>query len=352
MGTVVLHAGIPKTGSSSIQTWIAHNAAALESELDLGLMIVRSRVAPGDGHARLHVDRYESGGFNSGAFVRVYLGFKRDPRSLGRLFDGIARFAERHPVSVISSESFAQLFTDGTEHAFLTRLDDLARTHPVRVAYYFRPQHSCLEAMWRQWGFRRGGAPSVYLAEQAGGLHYRRTRAAVAEVAPHVAFEARPFRDDLLRGGSLVVDFAEHFLGAGHLVDASTDTHANVGLPLELVNLLRFAPPELVGRNEHDNASFERLQRLFGGVEVAATSKIARSRQVLTAYCHDRFEAENQLLLAELGFPARAFVPDVAVHAETLDRLDELWHPDASAAELDLVYRALLAALAQRAPSR
>jgi hypothetical protein len=346
MGTVVLHAGIPKAGSSSIQSWLANNAESLRSQLGIGLMVVRSRNLPGEKHARLRVEEYASGGMNSGRFARAYIGFKRSPRILDSFFAGVTEFADHHRVSVVSSESFAQLFSAGGGDApFLSRLDGLAREHRVRVAYYIRPQHTCLEAMWRQWGFRRNVPPSVYIAEEAEHLHYLRTQAAVLEAAPHVSFEPRPFRSDLLHGGSPVVDFAHHFLDAGDLPQLAPDLRVNVGLPLELVNLLRFGPKELVGRDPHDNAALVQLQRLFSAVHLPVAPKIVRSRLVLSAYCHARFEAENKTLLMHLGLPPTDFVPPVDEAHWDLAEIDDLWRPDASSAELAVLHAALRALL-------
>jgi hypothetical protein len=346
VGTVVLHAGMPKAGSSSIQTWLVNNAQMLRSRMGVGLMVVRNRLLPGEQHERLCVEEYASGGMNSGQFVRAYLGFKRSTRILDSFFAGVAEFADRHPVSVVSSESFAQLFaSDDGDDLFLSSLDELARRHRVRVAYYVRPQHSCLEAMWRQWGFRRADPPSVYIANEAVRLHYLRTHTAVTGGAPHVSFEMRPFRVDLLRGGSPVVDFVEHFLEVGDMLRIAPDHRINVGLPLELVNALRFAPKDLIGRDEHDNASLGRLQNLFGDVQLPICAKIARSRLVLSAYCREQFQDDNRTLAARLGWPVSDYVPAADETDWSLAELNDLWRPDASEAELELLYGALRAVL-------
>src|SRR5690348_6283037 len=144
MGTIVVHAGSPKAGSSSIQTWLARNAATLRERHGVGIVVARSREAGNEGR-RLHVDPYESGGVNSGAFIFAYLAFNRSPRTLDVFFGGLDRAAGEHPITVVSSEGFAQFIAAG-DTQFLERLDALGASHEVRVAYYFRPQHTCLEA--------------------------------------------------------------------------------------------------------------------------------------------------------------------------------------------------------------
>lgn len=308
-------------------------------------MVVRNRVAQGEKHARLSVEEYTSGGSNSGGFAAAYMGFKRSQAVLNRFIEGIAEFADRYRVSVITSEYFAQFFaTDRGDDLFLSKLDELAQSHRVRVAYYFRPQDACLEALWRQAGFRFAAPPSVFIAEQADRLNYLRTQVAVAEGAPHVSFEMRPFHADLLHGGSPVVDFASHFLGAAELLRVAPDQHINVGLPLELINLLRSAPKELIDLDIHDGARLLQLKRVFSHVQLPLTPKIARSRAVLSAYCHDRFEEDNRTLLKRLGWPSIDFVPRPDASHWELAELDDLWRPDATAAELALLYAALCAA--------
>jgi hypothetical protein len=109
---------------------------------------------------------------------------------------------------------------------------------------------------------------------------------------------------------------------------------------------LRFGPEELIGHDENDNAALARLQRIFSDVQLPATSKIRRSRLVLAAYCHDRFEAENrELFTTVLRLPITDFVPPGFVGPWDLAELDDLWRPDASPAEIALLHRALRAAL-------
>jgi hypothetical protein len=90
----------------------------------------------------------------------------------------------------------------------LGALDDLANRMRVRVAYYVRPQHTALEAAWRQWGFRSGLSPSAFLDKRLNSLRYHHTYVHVTEAAPGVEFTMCPFHRDLLIGGDAVVDFA------------------------------------------------------------------------------------------------------------------------------------------------
>src|SRR5205823_4677300 len=116
-------------------------------------------------------------------------------------------------VLVISSESYEVLFNGPGREDVLPHLDALARAHPVRVAYYVRPQDSWLESAWLQWGFRHDWPPHAWIRQQRERIDYLQTLSIVRDAAPHLSFEMRPFRKDLLVGGEVVSDFASVFLG-------------------------------------------------------------------------------------------------------------------------------------------
>lgn len=345
MGTIILHAGIPKAGSSTIQEWLARKSGTLRSR-GSEVAVVRSRLRPGDSHERLSIEPFESGGVSSGALVTVYLGFDRDLGVLNWFFEELDAFAARNSSVVISCEGFAQLLAIGEgDRQFVDGLEKLARAHSVRVAYYVRPQHTCLEAAWRQWGFRLSAPPSVYVSERAEQLHYLRTKASLAAAAPNVSFEIRPFRADLLSHGSPAVDFAEHFLAADDLALDEHDQRVNVGLPLELVNAMRLGPPDLLGRDVFDNRVLGRLQSMLRDFDAPESARIRRSRLVLQAYCYELFGDENQTLVAAERWQAGEFVPATDLTGWDITELDDLWTPAASEAELALLYRALIAAI-------
>src|SRR6201986_4879923 len=113
---------------------------------------------------------------------------------------------------VISSESYEVLFNGPGRRDALAPLEALARDHVVRVAYYVRPQHAWLESAWLQWGFRHEEPPDVWIRRQRPRIDYWETLQVVREAAPHLSFELRPFRRDLLEGDDVVRDFASAFL--------------------------------------------------------------------------------------------------------------------------------------------
>ena len=244
----------------------------------------------------------------------------------------------------MSAEGFASLFIPG-DVPFLRALDRLSQHHTVRVAYYVRPQHTAIEARWRQWGFRTEMSPSAWVLDQADQLRYADTVDLVRERAPGVSFEARPFRPDLLPGGSVVVDFAREFLRIDDPPGAA-DVYENVGLSLDFANLLRDAPALLLDDpGVRINAGGRQLALgMLGRSWNLPESRPAReSRVVLQRYAYREFEARNRVLAADLGWPTEHFVPppdDDAGSGGEPAELDELWKPHASATAREYLYAA------------
>jgi hypothetical protein len=138
--------------------------------------------------------------------------------------------------------------------------------------------------------------------------------------APGVSFEPRPFRDDLLDFGDPAADFARRFLGLPDPPRDSAPIRANVGLPLEVANALRHAPPGLFASSTRhhewldlpsaeDNKRLNLVKRMLGELDAADTEETVRSRRVLQAYCQETFEAGNRRLIDALDWETDAFVP-------------------------------------------
>jgi hypothetical protein len=100
---------------------------------------------------------------------------------------------------------------------------------------------------------------------------------------------------------------------------------------------------------ERERYPRRRMVGLFEGLVIAESERIRRSRLILQAYCRRVFESENQELIQRLKWPISHLVPPTgALDGDwQIDELDLLWSPEASEAELALLYRALSAALAQ-----
>lgn len=333
MAVIVIHAGMPNAGSSSIQVWLEKSWRALrESDFTL---VAAPRGESGD----IAFIPYEEGPADSGW---MFDEAGREPHAVQQktadaLVEGLAECAERFGNAVVSSEHFAIPFWR-LQDPILAGFQQLSSTHELRVAYYARPQDSGLEAAWRQAGYRTGAPPSVYVAENAVRMDYAGTRKGVWEVAPSLKFEPKPFRKDLLDRGHVVSDFARHFLE----IDVQEEIDwVNRGLPLEVINVLHAAPTAMFWDESYGNQRIARIKALVDGEHFPEDNRVALSRQVLRKYAFEKFTDGN----AELGWDDFVLPPDDPEQIPGLEALDSLWTPSASPAELSLLFRALRAAI-------
>jgi hypothetical protein len=333
MAIVLIHAGMPKAGSSSIQEWLRKSHEALREK---GFTLV---VAPPGELDDIAFVAYEEGDVDSGWMIEKAVGRPRatQQRVVEAMMEGLAECAERFGDLIVSSEHFA-IPLWSLHGPTLAGFQQLATSHELRIAYYVRPQHSSLEAAWRQAGWRMEEPPSVYISDNAPRMDYAATRKGIGEVAPAVGFEPKPFRPDLLERGDVVADFARHFLG----LEIGEETEwVNKGLPLEVLIALRAAPPAMFWDQSYGNTRIARIKALVDGVSFPEGDRIALSRQVLRKYAHAIFAEGN----AELGWDDFVPPPDEPERVPGLEALDQLWTPRASPAELALLFRALRAAI-------
>ncbi len=338
MAEIIFHAGMPKTGSTSIQAWLAAHLDLLENRGITAMRITRHGGAGGPISL-----------VPSTAADAMSVWFREANRKAGRpavtaeICDAIDDAAACHDRIVLSGESYEVLFNNSGPDA-LTHLDALSRRHRVRVAYYVRPQHTWLESAWLQWGFRHTQAPDFWLTWQRPRIDYFGTLCNVRSGAPNLPFEMRPFRRDLLMGGNVVSDFGRVFLD---LVDEPSldrwQLGANESLPLDAAILLRGAPLGMFWSSIHDNRRLYPLKHLIAQWKIGDTELAIRSRAILQHYAYETFEEGNQRVIAELGWPTEHFVPPPAPtdDGEELAVLNDLWSSKASEAERQLFYGAL-----------
>ena len=354
MGTIVVHAGRPKSGSTSIQAFLAGHATALRAE-GVDVVVPAPATAGGDRLVLAPVVTPDGGAappaLANGGSLHWRLQAADDPAPLlADLVDQLDRRARQHDVVVLSGEALS-LAVAGGDPGLLGALDELARRHRVRLAYYVRPQHAELEAQWCQaWRMDLGAeqaTPADFVRLRASWLHHDRTRDLVAELAPGVELVLRPLLPTVLADGDAVVDLAATFLGsAGQrlVADAPPGRRWNPSLPLDLVNALRV---ELPGRfrpsPEHD-ADARRLRRAGWWRDLPPSPDAVRSRAVLQRWCRAELEPGNQRCIAAEGWPVADLVPPVPSDAPggaDLAELDELWCPAPSPRTAELAAAAL-----------
>jgi hypothetical protein len=326
---IVFHVGPHKTGTSSIQQWLAQNPVALREH---GYTALRARHGVDDGEILL--EPHKKGGLNSGWIVgNVWASEAAVAERWAETFAAqLSACAERYGNVILSGETFSVLICT-LNAAVLSSLQRLAGRFEIEVAYYARPQHSQLEAEWRESGFRRAPRPAPWIEARAARFHFLATLRGVRALAPDLKFEPRPFRRDLLHSGSVVIDFMRHFLG----IETEAAEWANLGLPLEVVNVLAAAPEGMFWDKSYGNARIGKIKRLVADQPVPEDDRVALSRQVLRKYAHERYADEN----TALGWEDLVPPPDGRDEVPGLDALDELWTPQASPSELAFLLRAL-----------
>jgi hypothetical protein len=328
---IIIHAGMPKTGSTSVQHWLVENASDLRDRHDVHLLVATNRTRTNPG-LEVHVEPYESGNVNSGLLIFAWAVDGYGPTVPVRFVDELRALAPDSGRALVTGEALNQLFWR-LDEPFLRALDALGREHTVRVAYYVRAQHTAIESWWCEGGFRQPAEPSAAVVGKTRELHYLQTLEGVRALAPNVDFGMRPFRRDLLDRESIVDDFARRFLAIN---EECPDVRANIGLPLELVNMLRQAPDGMFWNGKNELYPRGKLKAAAAQMTVPESDETRRSRLVLQAFCHETFEAENRALIQQLGWPASEFVarPSELDPGAHLADLDALWQPSATPADV------------------
>lgn len=369
MGEIVIHAGRTNTGTTSIQRMLFENLGLLER---CGT-VVAAPVAGGDGDPLVGEWRSDRSplewsevlsraALGTGRMMRELLGvsvgsagiaaaefvasFPRYPglpsvEVLDRLCAELGHMADRADRVILSVEALDRFLFD--DDACFSAFNRLASRHRVRLCMYVSPQDVGLEREWRHFGFRYPFEPAEWVARAAQCLDYAELVDRANRVAPAVECVVRPFRRDLLVGGSSVQDFAAEVLRIG-IPEVEAEPAENRGLPLDLVVALREAPPLLIGAGLLGLWNrFERIAAIEG-IAGAPSDRSLRSRMVLSAFAYRTFRDSNRRLMARLGRADIEFVEDPGIDDWSLDELDVLWRPSADRAELEILYAALIAA--------
>lgn len=356
MGTILLHAGLPKTGSSSIQNWLKRNQVKLQ---DAGWALLaedRRDTAPtAAAQRRVRLCVHKSGILSGSNFItRYFLRTTTDnqrERIVGQFVEKLERLVQTHGKVILSTEGLG-LPILRLDERWLKGLETLTDHHEVRLAVYVRPQDSAIEAAWRQWGFRShlSEQPSSYIARRARLLHYWNTVEGIERIAPKLCLSPRPFRGDLLDGGSVVKDFVARFIGTDvPFLDEDSEIWANRGLPLDIINLLSHAEAGRFWKGSNDNHNFKKFKSLFSGLRIEDSPEVTESRVVLNRYCYDLFEPGNRKLIEAYGWATEHFVAPLAADPSPsqadLSQIDQLWKPRANATELEVLFHLLAVGL-------
>ncbi|MCF1504917.1 hypothetical protein L0F51_14280 [Afifella sp. H1R] len=191
MRELLLHIGHPKTGSSTLQAFLARNAEELARR---GLFLAGGDLGF-DPHNKVSGNPLHYFRANAGIAPEAFADHLRARMATIEAPD--ARF-------VLSTEI---LFNPGHAALFVPLLGEIS----VRVAYYIRRQDRVLLAAWRQWGLKRGLSLPEFIAYRmnSGLPDYEATITEWGEVAGDNALHLRFLDPRFLTRGDLFADFAE-----------------------------------------------------------------------------------------------------------------------------------------------
>lgn len=322
MSDILIHAGMPKTGSSSIQKYLSLSKKALATE-NISLLVVRNHKTD-----LCSINPFERGRVNSGSFVHNYQ--KSDNAGkilLARLLtQQLDKYAGDCKKVVVTSEGFTRLIFS-SDDIFLSSLVKLSKKHRVTILYYIRPQHTLLEAGWKQWGFRSGKKPSEYLRKKAKHLHYLTALKSLEQYGRDINIVIRPFRRDLLQGNDVVFDFCT-YLGIKPTHEELINAESNIGLPLEIANLLSSIPQGILWKDMHDVINIDKLKKVIKTIDIPPSDKSQLSRNILKNWCFHIYEKDNLKLIQKLEWETDYFIAkenEINGKPKNLSALDALW---------------------------
>lgn len=309
MATILIHAGMPKTGSTSLQNWFLQTVDPIREMA--GFQLVRED----DWLAGVQPLVPAKGGLTSasnGFVVAVDAARRHDKEELipdlcaGHI-EQLAAAADRHGDIFLTSEAFAGLIVEQVD-AWGERLNDLAASHRVAVVLYFRPQHEALESRWRQWGYHCGLEAEEFVRRQLEQLDYAAHLDHFASIAPQVEVMARPYGPEFQ--SDVVADFATEVFGAPELAPTET-IRANPSISLDLSILLHGAPHDVVSLDAEGSDLGRRqvtIAQVTADWESGLSARAGEVRQQWLALSQ-RYREGNDRIAARCGWGDAEFVP-------------------------------------------
>jgi hypothetical protein len=109
MGDLVIHAGMAKAGSTTIQRWLADHVEVLRER---GVHVLVTAVDRDHPDQPLVIRRADARSVNSGILFARYRLTDRDPSVLADFFSKLSDLASQYPAIVVSSESLTELLCE------------------------------------------------------------------------------------------------------------------------------------------------------------------------------------------------------------------------------------------------
>lgn len=205
----IVHIGSPKTGSSSIQAFLHHNAAEIarrgvrfqrnvpdrgsQFEYPLAALAIQGAMIPSkDGRVRYKARTVEEARAN-------YAGYAETLKSYPKRFDEpVALFSSEHFLPWIHDESLVQQ----VDRMFGDVFDE------VRYVVYLRRQEDLLVSQYSEQVKRGANVPlDQFIGRRLKAVNHFRVISRWANVVGHERMDVRLLERDFLRDGDLITDF-------------------------------------------------------------------------------------------------------------------------------------------------
>ena len=276
MARLIIHAGFPKTGSSSIQSAIGRHLRELNAHrfymFGMDMKVGRDGV-----HPRLPL------WFLDGAAK----GFAKGQTLTAKVRSGIAEVGDDATL-LLTSENLGQvnmprLFVGADQEAEVT------------IVFYMRPQVDWIPSAWKQWALKTG-IPLGAFVEQCLASNRPQNLASVeawAKTLPSAKIIVRPFFRDAMAGGNPAADFFT-LIGFEAFDQASLPERVNPSMDYSLLHVMMKNAKHLF-EGVHDNG----LERRLSGIlpEYARATNAPMLSDEVAAQVEKHFRDENLHIL-------------------------------------------------------
>jgi hypothetical protein len=311
---IIVHAGFPKCGSSSIQAALFHNFARLQKD-GISLFGKGLRIA------------HTSADLGVPLWFLEHAKEKSEPLA-ERLSDEIASVGSGNGdrIGILSAENLSRPEMAPLFASLDSRLE-------VSLVFYLRPQLEWIPSAWKQWGLKRGLSLSDFVSHciQIRRPPFKLSIETWRSVLPAASVHVRFLIPELLIGGNPAGDFF-------NLVGLSEDKYAigeeprNPSLDFSILHVLSKNPH--LFSSIHDNKLMKGLMRALPAKFQSTNIQMLSHEE--EARIEESFRDENRWLLNTYCSGIDA---DRIYHTYFMPKEAEARY--SSATDLDLIYRCL-----------
>jgi hypothetical protein len=280
MRRLIIHAGFPKTGSSSIQNAIGRYLPVLNAR---GYYMFGKDMRVG----------------RDGVHPRLPLWFLEDA---AKSFAKGQTLTEkvRSGLADVGDDATLLLTAENLEQVNMPRLFVGAdQEAEVTVVFYMRPQVDWIPSAWKQWAMKRG-MPLGAFVKQCLARNRPQNLASLeawAKTLPSAKIIVRPFFRDVMVGGNPAADFFT-LIGFDSFDEESLAEPVNPSMDYALLHVMMKNAKHLF-KSIHDNRLERRLSGMLAGYARATNAPMLSDEAA--AQVEEHFRGENLHILRTYG---------------------------------------------------